>query len=180
MRGARFPFDVGQFGSEFFTYVAAFGAFTEVSYGTPQETKHALGHLAYLLEGFKSLTKLSSTHAIVEYDDGVMEDDFLFGAVTNSTSIAGLLKLDRDAVNLSDGLFEVLLIKTPQDLADLNQIVTALTTGNFNVRNVRFLKSREVRIMFTEPVAWTRDGEDGGKHRDVMIVNRHPGVEIFV
>ena len=179
--GKCFPFDVGQFGTgDFFTYVAAFGAFTEVSYGTPQETKHALGHLAYMLEGFKSLSKLSSSHAIVEYDDGVVEDDFIFGAVTNSTSIAGLVKLDRDSVNLSDGLFEVLLVKTPQDLAELNNIIIAVTTGNFNVPNVLFLKSTEVRIMFEQPVAWTRDGEDGGRHRDVMIVNRHPGVEIIV
>ena len=179
--GKPFRFDVGQFGPEnFFTYIAAFGAFTEVSYGTPQETKQTLGHLAYMLEGLKSLTKLSSTHAIVEYDDGVLEDDFLFGAVTNSTSIAGLLKLDRDAVNLSDGMFEVLLIKTPQDLTDLNNIISSITLGNFQSRNVRMVKSREVRMMFTEPVAWTRDGEDGGKHRDVMIINRHPGVEIIV
>lgn len=180
IKGERLPFDMGQLGGEYFTYIAAFGAFTEVSYGTPQESKHTLGHMAYLLEGLKSLSKISSVRAIVEYDDGVEEGDYLFGGVTNSTSIAGLLRLDREAVKLSDGMFEVLLIQRPKDLADLNEIVTALMTGNFNVNKVRFLKSREVRIMFAEPVAWTRDGEDGGKHRDVMIVNRHPGVEIIV
>ncbi len=181
MKGSLIPFDVGQFGADkFFTYVAAFGAFTEVSYGTPQETKHALGHLAYMLEGLKRLNKLSHYRAIVEYDGGVMDDDFIFGAVTNSTSIAGLVRLDKDLVNLADGMFEVLLVKTPQDIVDLNNIIAAVTTGNFSMPNVLLLKSSEVRIMFEQPVAWTRDGEDGGTHRDVMIVNRHRGVNIIV
>lgn len=181
MRGHRFPFDVGQFGPDkFFTYVAAFGAFTDVSYGTPQETKHALGHLAYMLEGLKSLNRLSNYRAIIEYDDGVLHDDFIFGAVTNSTSIAGLVKLDKGSVNLSDGMFEVLLVKTPQDILDLNGIISAVLSSNFNSPNVMLLRSKEVRIMFERPVAWTRDGEDGGKHRDVLIVNRHPGVELIV
>lgn len=179
--GHRFPFDAGQFGTDkFFTYIAAFGAFTDVSYATPQEKKHALGHMAYMLEGIKQLPKISSTHAVVEYDDGVIEGDFVFGAVTNSTSVAGLVRLDSTQVKLSDGMFEVILIKMPRDLADMNKIVTALLSSNFDVPGVHFLRSREVRIMFEKPTAWTRDGEDGGVHSDVMIVNRHPGVELIV
>ena len=179
--GRRYRFDVGQFGTDsFFTYVAAFGAFTEVSYGTPQETKQALGHLAYMLEGIRSLSKITPRRAIVEYDGGVIDGNFVFGAVTNSTSIAGLVKLDRDSVHLSDGMFEVLLVRMPRTLADLNDILTAVLSNNFDVPNVYFLRSREVRMMFTEPVAWTRDGEDGGSHKDVYIVNRHPGVDLIV
>lgn len=181
VRGRVQPYDVGQFGTDkFFTYVAAFGAFTEVSYGTPQETKHALGHVAYMLEGLKRLPKLSHYRAIVEYDGGVVEDDFIFGAITNSTSVAGLVRLDETVVDLADGVFELLLVKTPQDIIDLNGIITAVTSSNFTGPNVLFLRSREVRIMFEHPVAWTRDGEDGGEHRDVTILNRHPGVQIIV
>lgn len=179
--GSKISFDVGQFGTDrFFTYVAAFGAFTDVSYGTPQERKQALGHLAYMLEGILSLSKISSTRAIVEYDGGVVEGDFVFGAVTNSTSIAGLVKLDRDRVHLDDGMFEVLLVKMPRRLAELNDILSAVLSNNFDVPNVYFLRSREVRIMFPNPVSWTRDGEDGGCHKDVYIVNRHPGIELVV
>ena len=181
VRGNRFPLDIGQFGQDgFFTYIAAFGAFTEVSYATPQEAKQALGHLAYMLEGLRSLNHLNHYHAIVEYDDGVVRDDFIFGAVTNSTSIAGLLRLDENRVNLADGMFELLLVKTPQNLLDLNSIITAVLSHNFSSPNVLFLRSKEVRILFDEPVAWTRDGEDGGSHRDVLIFNRHPGVELIV
>ena len=181
VRGNRFPLDIGQFGQDgFFTYIAAFGAFTEVSYATPQEAKQTLGHLAYMLEGLRSLNHLNHYHAIVEYDDGVVQDDFIFGAVTNSTSIAGLLRLDENRVNLADGMFELLLVKTPQNLLDLNSIITAILSHNFSAPNVLFLRSKEVRILFDEPVAWTRDGEDGGSHRDVLIFNRHPGVELIV
>lgn len=175
------PYDIGQFGpTQFFTYVAAFGAFTEVSYGTPQESKQALGHLAYMLEGIRRLPLIKDYHAIVEYDGGVLEDNFVFGAVTNSTSVAGLVRLDADRVNLSDGLFEMILIKKPQDIRDIGALISAVLSSDFSAPTTLFLKSREVRILFDEPVAWTRDGENGGLHRDILITNRHPGVEIYV
>lgn len=179
--GSPMPYDVGQFGdSIFFTYIAAFGAFTEVSYATPQETKQALGHMAYMLEGIKKLPKLTTCKAVVEFDDGVISDEFIFGAVTNSTSVAGLLRLDSNKVSLSDGMFEILLIKAPQALKDLNEIITSILSNNFNQQNVVFRKSREVRIMFEKPIAWTIDGEDGRTHQDVYIINHNNGVEIIV
>ena len=181
LTGSPIQYDIGQFGFDsFFTYVAAFGAFTEVSYGTPQETKQALGHLAYMLEGIRSLSKITDYHAIVEYDGGTIEDDFIFGAVTNSTSVAGMVRLDSERVNLADGMFEVLLVKKPADLIALSEIITSLLSTDFSGSNVIFLKSKEVRFMFNDTVKWTRDGEDGGAHRDVYIINRHPAVEIIV
>lgn len=181
LTGAAFSYDVGQFGGDsFFTYVAAFGAFTEVSYGTPQEAKQALGHLAYMLEALRQLGRITDYHAAVEYDGGSLEGDFIFGAVTNSTSVAGLVRLDDRSVGLSDGMFEVLLVKKPKDILELSDIVTSVLSADFSGTGVSFLKSREVRFRFDEPVAWTRDGEDGGRHRDVRIRNRHPGVEIIV
>ncbi len=181
LTGSPMHYDIGQFGFDnYFTYVAAFGAFTEVSYGTPQETKQALGHMAYMLEGIRSLSKITGYHAIVEYDDGVLEDDFIFGAVTNSTSVAGTVRLDAGRVDLSDGMFEVLLVRNPTDLLAISDIITSVLSTDFSGPNVMFLRSREVRFMFNESVAWTRDGEDGGSHRDVYIVNRHPGIDIIV
>lgn len=180
-QGSSIRYDVGQFGPDkFFTYIAAFGAFTDVSYVTPQDKKQSLGHLAYMLEAVKRLPKLTHYKAIIEYDDGIISDDFIFGAVTNSTSVAGLVRLSDDKVQLSDGMFEVLLVKTPQDIKALNDIVTAVLSNNFDQQNVVFLKSREVRIMFEKPAAWTRDGEDGGVHQDVFITNHREGVEIIV
>ena len=181
INGSPVPLDIGQFGAnKYFTYIAAFGAFTDVSYATPQERKQVLGHLAYMLEAIKQLPKLGGQKAVIEYDDGVISDNFIFGAVTNSTSVAGFLKLDSSSVSLSDGLFEVLLIKTPQAIKDLNDIVTSILSNNFNKNNVIFLKSSEIRIMFEKPTAWTRDGEDGGVHQDVMIYNCSPGINIII
>ena len=181
LTGSPMSYDIGQFGFDnYFTYIAAFGAFTEVSYGTPQETKQALGHMAYMLEGIRSLAKITDYHAVVEYDGGVLEDDFIFGAVTNSTSVSGLVRLDSKRVDLADGMFEVLLVRKPSDLLALSDILTSVLSTDFSGPNVMFLRSREVRFMFSENVAWTRDGEDGGSHRDVHIVNRHPGVAIIV
>ena len=179
--GTPFPYDVGQFGDgEFFTYIAAFGAFTEVSYETPQEVKHALGHLAYMLEALRKLGHITDCHARVEYDGGFTEGNFIFGAVTNSTSVAGLLRLNDQPESLSDGLFKVLLVKKPNDILELSDIVSSILSADFSGPGVSLLESREVRFRFDEPVAWTRDGEDGGHHRDILIRNRHPGVEIIV
>jgi len=179
--GRPVSYDVGQFGTDdYFTYIAAFGAFTEVSYVTSQEMKHSFGHMAYMLEGIKRLPKLTSYKAVIEHDNGVIRDEFVFGAITNSTSVAGLVKLNSDHVGLADGMFEVLLVKTPQTIKDLSDIATGILNNNFNQQNVVFIKSKEIRIMFEKPAAWTRDGEDGGVHQDVFIINRHPGVEILV
>jgi len=181
LTGTPLPVDIGLFGRDsYFTYVAAFGAFTEVSYGTPQETKQALGHLAYMLEGIRQLPKITHYHAVVAYDGGVIEDDFVFGAVTNSTSVAGLVHLDADSVNLSDGQFEMILVRKPLDVVEMGNIITSVLSGDFSTPNILFLKTREVHFSFDVPVAWTRDGEDGGQHRDVVIRNCHPGVEILV
>ena len=153
---------------------------TEVSYETPQESKQALGHLAYMLEGLRRLSKLTSYHAIVEYDDGVIEDDFLFGAATNTTSVAGLVRLGSDNTCVSDGVFEVLLVRKPKDILDLGDIVSSILSNDFSGENILFFKSRELRVMFDQNVAWTRDGEDGGICRDAYIQNCRPGVEIIV
>ena len=180
-KGSPVPFDMGLFGAEgYFTYIAAFGAFTEVSYSTPQESKQAIGHLAYMLEGIRSLGQIKPVHAFVETDGGSFEDDFIFGAVTNSTAVGGLVKLHGDAVDLSDGCFEVLLVRTPRDLIELGNIISAVLSADFTGPQVSFLKSRRVRFRFPERVAWTRDGEDGGVHECVDIRNCHPGVEILV
>jgi len=181
VRGKPLPYDIGKFGeNDYFTYVAAFGAFTEVSYGTPQEQKQALGQMAYMLEGIRQLPKITSYHALVEFDGGAVEDDFLFGAVTNTTSVAGLVRLGADDICLSDGMSEVLLVRKPKDILDMSEIISSVLSSDFSGESILFLKSSRVHVTFDRPVAWTRDGEDGGEHREVIITNCHPGVDILV
>lgn len=173
--------DVGVFGGDrYFTYVAAFGAFTDVSYETPQQSKQALGHLAYLLEGMNRLPKLPHYRTRVEMDGEVVEGDYIFGGVTNSTSVAGLVKLDPDMVALDDGEFEVALVKYPATLADLNALVSQAVSKNFNGEMMSIRKARTIRFTFADPVPFTRDGEPGGVHTDVKIENAHSAVRIIV
>ena len=109
--GEPVSYDVGKFGGRYFSYVASFGAFTRASYATPQSIKNALGHTAYLLEGINELSQIRKVHIRMEMDEGVVEDDFLFGAISNSTSVGGILTLNSNQVDLGDGLFEILLVR---------------------------------------------------------------------
>ena len=179
--GAPRAWDIGRFGEDkYFTYVAAFGAFTDVSYETPQQSKQALGHLAYLLEGMNRLPKLPHYRAQVELDGKIAEGDYIFGGVTNSTSVAGLVKLDPDMVALDDGEFEVALVKYPATLADLNALVSQAVSRNYNGEMLTIQKAKRVRFTFAEPVPFTRDGEPGGVCTDVRIENLHAAVRLIV
>lgn len=181
VRGKPINFDIGTFGDNGnFTYVAAFGAFTDVSYETPQQEKQALGHFAYVLEGMMRLPKIASFHAKVEYDGGVIEDDFVLGGVVNSTSVAGLIHLDPNKVKLDDGLFELTLIRLPRSISDLHQIVVNLINRNYTGPFFKMLPTSYAKFTFNKPVAWTRDGESGGEHQEIEFRNIHNAVKIIV
>ena len=167
-------------GDRFFTYIAAFGAFTGVSYKTTQSAKRALGHFAYILGGLADMAAIKPRHTIVEYDGGAIEGDFIFGGVVNSTSVAGFVKFDREIVNLADGLFEVILVKQPMNLADFLSIFTGIMTQNYDGDNVLMFQASSLKFAFDEPVPWTIDGEDGGRHREVEITNCNEAVRIIV
>ena len=174
------PWDVGDMGGgRYFTYVAAFGAFTDVSYETSQQSKQALGHLAYLLEGMNRLPHLPHYAARVEFDGRVEEGDFIFGGVTNSTSVAGLVKLDQDLVSLDDGLFEVSLVRFPENLADMNNLMGEAAARNYNGEMFSIRRASTVTFTFAEPVPFTRDGEPGGSHVSITIRNRRAALRLL-
>ena len=158
--------DVGYGNAGYFGYVMAFGAFIEVPFTTPQESKNAFGRLAYLAEGAASIQRLTPHHLVVEHDGGVLEGDYIFGAVSNSTSVAGLLKFPPSQAVLDDGLFELLLVKHPKTPADFNAELTGLLSQNYNSSDLlTLLHTSHVRISGEKPMVWTRDGENGGSHR---------------
>jgi len=179
--GQPMDFDVGKFGDVGnFTYVAAFGAFTDVSYETPQQEKQALGHFAYVLEGMMRLPRITKYHAKVEYDGGVLDDDFLFGGVVNSTSVAGLIHLNSDKIQLDDGLFELALVRGPRSISDMRRILLDLRDRNYDGKFIKLVPSSYARFTFDQPVAWTRDGEDGGAFESLELRNLHRAVKIIV
>ena len=162
--GSRTPCDIGGFNSEYFTYIVAFGAFTSVTYETSQQLKNIFGHAAYIFSGLMQLNSIRSNRMRIEYNGEVLEDDFIFGMVTNSSSVAGLLSMNDFLMD--DGLFEVTLIKKPTNIIQMQEIVRSLLNINVAI-NKEYIKCfRTNKITFTslndEPITWTRDGEYGG------------------
>ena len=179
LEGQPVPVDVGRFGDKYFTYIAAFGAFTGVAYKTKQSAKRALGRLAYIFGGIASVPKISAKHTIVEYDGGVIEGNFIFGSVSNSTSVASLVKLNPAQVDLSDGLFEVILVRRPINIGAMRDILASVMTKNYDNDNVKMFHSKTVKFTFDEDIPWTRDGEDGGAHREITISNCREAVRLI-
>ncbi len=171
--GAPRPIDVGEAGGRLFTYVAAFGLFTDVSYSTPQLNKNLLGHFAYVLEGAGKLGNIPSYHMTVSTPDGPeAEGDFIYGMVGNTVSVGGLVNLPRDKVLLDDGQFEVILIRRPESGKDWQSILTALTNLELVEGGaVTGFSAGEVTFTCTQPVAWTVDGEFGGEQAVTTVKN---------
>ncbi len=180
VNGSNFACDVGAFNRDVFVYIAAFGLFTEVSYGTDQEVKNVLGHMAYLLEGVKSLSNIRSYSMKVTYGDQVIQDDFIFGMITNSSSVGGFKRITGKNVELDDGVFEVTLIKRPRNPIELNNIMASLLNRDIDSGAMYCFKTAELLVESEEEVAWTRDGEYGGLHQKVRIKNLCKEMEIRV
>ena len=169
---SAFPTDMGIFVKDngearHFSYVASFGMFTEISYSTAQEKKNVFGHMAYLFEGIKSIGDLSKFKPFkmrVELPDGdAFESEFIFGAITNSTSLGGLVKLDKKKVHLNDGAFEILLIKKPKNLAALTQTLSELLNNKYRYDSIFFGHVQSAKFISEEPLKWTLDGEYAGE-----------------
>ena len=187
--GTVFSCDVGRFNEDFFVYIAAFGLFTEVSDGTPQEMKNVLGHMAYILEGVKHLQNIKSCHLKVTSvsengETKVIEDDFIYGMVTNSYSVGGFKSIAgnvfKGKIALNDGLFEVTLIKMPKNPMELNSILAALAIQNIDTEYMYSFKSGKLVIESEKEIAWTLDGEFGGAHRKVTLTNEKQAMDIMV
>ena len=172
MDGQPTSYDIGKFQDRFFSYVASFGAFTRASYATPQSVKNMLGHTAYLLSGISELSQIRPIRMHLELDNGeVIEDDFLFGAISNSTSVGGILTLDPEQVDMQDGKFEILLVRAPRKLAELPECIQALQSQKYNCSMITFRSAAQVRVVGNSDVVWTLDGERADGSEIVEIHN---------
>ena len=172
--------DVGVFNGRVFTYVASFGAFVKASYETPQNIKNALGHMAYILAGATSLADIRPIHAIIKTDDAVYEGDYLFGAVSNSTSMGGILKLKPEDVDMSDGLFELLLLRTSDDMLEIGDLVRAVAEQKYDTTPMlTFVESSRFEICIPEAVDWSLDGEYQKGVQHIVIENKPCAVNLI-
>ena len=180
VEGTPRPLDLGTHNDRYFSYVASFGAFTKASYSAPQETKNALGHFAYILEGMKDLNSLRPYRIRVTADGEVLDGDYLFGAVCNSTSIGGLMKLDPERVVLDDGKFELLLIPSPKTPLELQNLMLALLNQHYDSEGLVFRHISSLHLETEEDLPWSLDGEYAPSTPSVDIVNRQGALRILL
>lgn len=181
MCGKTIQLDVGKFNDRYFSYVTSFGAFTKTSYSAPQNLKNIFGRLAYIMEGIKDLSSIKPIHMRFETTDAVYEDDYIFGAVTNSTSVAGILSFDPAVVSMSDGLFELLLVKYPKNLLELNECVHALLTQQYgSCENITFATAAHGTFYCEDGIDWTVDGEQAEAQRVNTIDNIHHAITLIL
>ena len=177
IEGNAEPFDIGCFNGRHFSYIASFGAFTSTSYSVPQTVKNMLGHTAYILGGIKDILSIKSVHARITTDRGtpaekVLEGDYLFGAVCNSRSVAGILKLDKKEIDMNDGLMEVFLVRMPKDLIALNEIAINMLNGTLGSNQIDFFSAGHIEVDIQPGTHWTLDGEfeEGTDHCEIRAV----------
>lgn len=179
VEGTPLLYDVGKFGQRYFSYVASFGAFTKASYTTPQSAKNLLGHVAYILEGMQELSQIRKHHVKMTLDDAeVLEDDYIFGAICNSTSVGGIMTLDPSQVDLQDGKFEVLLVRAPKTLQEISECLLSVQKQQYNNAMMTFRSASHVQVEADPDMPWTLDGEKEDGHEAVQVQNLHHAIRI--
>ncbi|MBQ3216661.1 MAG: YegS/Rv2252/BmrU family lipid kinase [Oscillospiraceae bacterium] len=179
--GQPVPLDVGRFHDRHFSYIASFGIFTRTSYSTAQGLKNSLGHFAYLLSSIKEITSIRSYRLRFTLDDGQSyEDDYIFGAISNTTSLAGVLTLSPKLVDMSDGKFEIFLIRRPRTPLELSDCVLALTAQDYETPMLTLASSSRIEIDGQEEVHWSLDGEEAIGPQHFTVENLHHGIDILV
>ena len=169
--GSIFNCDIGMFNDRYFTYIAGFGAFTEVSYQTPQEWKNTLGKLAYFIEALKHFSEIKPHHMKIRYDEGMIEDNFILGLISNSVSISGYQAYSKKSIKMDDGKFEVLLIRHISNPLDLQATLNALLTKQLEADTICCFETGEMEMISDDAIQWTLDGEDGGSCSEVKMKN---------
>ena len=179
VEGTPHTYDVGMFGDRYVSYVASFGIFTRASYATPQNVKNALGHLAYVLEGMKELSNIHPWPVRIEVDGQIVEGEYLFGAVTNATSLGGVLKMDPAAVDMNDGLLELLLVRMPRTATELSECIRALAEHRYDTDVITFMSGSEFMVTADPAMDWTLDGEWGSGGEIIRIRNRRDAITLL-
>lgn len=172
--------DIGTFNEKYFNYVAAFGAFTAVSYITSQKLKRKYGKLAYIFVGIRSLKKIKSYKIQIELDDKTINDEFIYGSISNSKSVGGFELFKRSGVKLNDGKYEILFVRKPKNKRGWVNILLSLLFKKYNSKNFIYAQADKIEIKAEKNIPWTLDGEYGGRTKKVKIINNQKAIEYIV
>lgn len=179
VNGKITEYDIGKYGDRYFSYVASFGMFTKSSYATPQSLKNTLGHMAYILSGITELSKIRNENIRLELSDEVIEGEYIFGAICNSTSVGGILTLDPDVVDMCDGKFEILLVRMPKNLQELHEFIVSILNHTYNCKMITFRSADAVKIMADKKMPWTLDGEQANGADVIKVENLHSRIKLM-
>ena len=180
VNGRETTLDIGKFGDKYFSYTASFGAFTSASYSAPQEVKNVLGQAAYVFEGVKSLGNIKPISLKIKADNTFIEGDFLFGAISNSMSVGGIVKYDENLVKLNDGLFEVFLIRNPDNVLKLQPLIDGILKKEFDREGMEFFHAKKLTVYSEEEISWTLDGEYAAGTEKLSVSNIHNGIKFII
>ena len=180
VNGKEIDLDIGKFDDRYFTYTASFGAFTEASYSANQDVKNVLGQAAYFFEGIKRLSNIKPIHLKFKCKEKEIEDDFLFGAISNSMSVGGIVKFNDSMVKLNDGKFEVLLIKNPTTILEFQSIVDGILRKDLDRKGIEFFNTNEITVIGGKDVAWTLDGEFAAGKDSITLSNIPSAIHLTV
>ncbi|MBQ3053239.1 MAG: YegS/Rv2252/BmrU family lipid kinase [Clostridia bacterium] len=180
VNGKETLLDIGKFGDKYFSYTASFGAFTSASYSAAQDVKNVLGQAAYFFEGIKSIGNIKPIHLKFKTEDREIEGDFLFGAISNSMSVGGIVKFDESVVKLNDGYFEVLLIKNPDNVLKLQPLIDGILRHELDRDGMEFFHAKEITVTQGEDVSWTLDGEFCQGEEEIKITNINNAVKFIL
>lgn len=180
LNGKKITLDIGKFGDKYFSYTASFGAFTDASYSAPQDIKNVLGQSAYFFEGIKSLANIKPLHLKFKTDDKEYEGDYLFGAISNSMSVGGIVKFQKTLVKLDDGIFEVLLIKKPANIAQLQSYIDGILKKDLDREGIEFFHTKKITVYGDTSIPWTLDGEFCEGQDETVAENIHSAIELIV
>jgi len=177
--GNNISLDVGSFNGRYFSYTASFGAFTKTSYSTPQDAKNILGHAAYILSGIQELSQIKPYRVRFELSDGtVIDDEFTFGTISNTTSMGGILSFSEDVVDMTDGKFELLLVRMPKDITELRDCIRALNKKTYDSKLITFLSTDNVRVTAPKDMDWTLDGERAVGRENILVQCLHHAIQL--
>ena len=181
VNGKEVPVDIGSFGDDqYFSYIASFGAFTDISYSAPQDLKNRLGYLAYMLEGVKDIAGIKSHRVSYTANGEEYSGKYIFGGVSNSTAVAGgIIKMKKGLVNFQDGKFELMMIHMPKDIIQLGEIINGITFQDYSSKMFEFMQVEEATFKLPKSVDWTLDGEKGIGAQEITIKNLHNALTLI-
>ena len=178
--GNERPVDIGSFDDDSFVYIASFGAFTEVSYETSQKAKNIFGRFAYFFSAMKYMPKIRSYHIKLESDARSCEGDYIFGSVTNSTSVAGIFRFENDMVDFADGKYEIMLIRRPDNIFTAFRILMSMLNRSYKHENIELFRASDIKISSDEPLDWAVDGEHKRGGNTVHIINNPQAINMLM